>query len=82
MSYEIPPLSEAAQNFKLGKYQHYKGDYYQALYVGRIEKNHQECVIYKAEYGDEYIWIRPLDIFTEKVTYNGETTQRFKFITK
>lgn len=81
MSHKIPSLSTEAQKFRLGKYQHYKGDYYIALYIGRIEDTHEECVIYKAEYGNKYIWVRPLSIFTEHVNLNDKTIERFKYIT-
>ena len=82
MSHEIPPLSETAQNFQLGRYQHYKGDFYQALHIGRIEENHEECVVYQAEYGNNEIWIRPLSIFTEMVNLNDKEVPRFKLITE
>lgn len=80
MSKELPPLSKQAQEFIPGTYRHYKGHLYMAMVVGRIEATHEEVVIYQALYGDELVWVRPLNEFTEIIDKDGEKTQRFTLL--
>lgn len=49
-----------------------------ALCIARDEETHEELVIYQAQYEQQYIWARPLDIFTEIIEYNGHKIPRFK----
>ncbi len=70
---------------KKGKYQHYKGKFYQVLGVGRHSETLEEFVIYQAiydspEFGKNSIWIRPKLMFLEEVEIEGKKIQRFKFI--
>lgn len=43
-------LDEDKSTIKPGKYQHYKGNYYEVLYIGRHSENLEEFVVYKALY--------------------------------
>jgi hypothetical protein len=36
--------------------------------------------VYKALYGDGGVWVRPLSMWNETVTVNGETMPRFSYI--
>ncbi|MCX6791152.1 MAG: DUF1653 domain-containing protein, partial [Candidatus Gribaldobacteria bacterium] len=56
----IPLWSENAQNLKRGVYQHYKGNFYEVLGVARHSETLEEMVVYKALYGDNDVWVRPL----------------------
>jgi hypothetical protein len=80
MNKETPPLSEKAQNFKLGTYKHYKGEVCKTLGVGRNSENiSEEFVVYQSlEKG--LIWIRPLDMFMENVNLDGKIIPRFEYI--
>ena len=42
----------------------------------------EQVVVYQALYGSNKIWVRPLNMFFEKVTLNGIEIERFKEITK
>ncbi|GAA5137032.1 DUF1653 domain-containing protein [Thalassotalea piscium] len=66
------------EDFKLGRYQHFKGNYYQVLHLARDSETEEFFVVYQPEYGDREIWIRPLTMFTEKITRDGKKFQRFK----
>lgn len=66
------------EDFKLGRYQHFKGNYYQVLHLARDSETEEFFVVYQPEYGDREIWIRPLTMFTEKITRDGKKLQRFK----
>ncbi len=76
---ELKPFSEQAQAFtKDAIYEHYKGMRYQFLAVARHSETLEEMVVYKALYGDYGIWVRPLEMFVETVTVDGEIVPRFK----
>lgn len=70
---------------KLGKYRHYKGKEYEVIGVGKHSENLENLVIYKAlynsdEFGNEALWIRPKDMFMEKVVFEGNEVNRFEYI--
>ncbi len=66
--------------FKVGKYKHYKGFDYQVLHVATHTETGEELVVYQSLYGGMEIWVRPLDMFTETVTVDGAEQPRFKYI--
>ena len=70
-------LSPEARNLKLGIYQHYKGNKYQVLGVAIHSETLEEMVIYKALYGEEITWVRPLKMFLENVEVDGKSKPRF-----
>lgn len=69
------------ENFpKKGVYRHYKGNFYELLYIATHSETLENMVVYKALYGDEEIWVRPLSMWSEIVTLkNGEKTERFTY---
>lgn len=67
---------------KLGKYQHYKGNYYEVLGVAHHSETLEELVVYIALYkhkiyGDNSIWVRPKKMFLETVLIDGKEILRF-----
>ena len=65
---------------KLGKYQHFKGNFYQVIHVARHSETEEYLVIYHPYDTPTDIWARPLAMFTETVIKEGNKFQRFKFI--
>ncbi len=65
---------------KPGRYRHYKGNEYTVLGVARHSETLEEVVVYRQEYGDRGLWIRPAAMFAETVTVNGTTTPRFQYL--
>lgn len=65
---------------KPGKYQHFKGNFYQVLHVAKHSETEEEFVVYQPLYGDRDIWIRPLAMFDEEITRDGKTFKRFSFV--
>jgi len=61
-----------------GKYQHYKGNYYQVIGIAKHSESLEELVVYKALYGDNQLWVRPRQMFLEQVTWDGKTQPRFR----
>lgn len=67
---------------KLGKYQHYKGNFYEVIGVARHSETLEELVVYRAlydhpEYGDNSLWVRPKAMFLETVVVDGKEMLRF-----
>ena len=68
------------KGIKPGRYRHYKGPEYIVFGTARHSETEEEMVVYRTDYGARDYWIRPLPMFTETVTVNGETKPRFEFI--
>jgi hypothetical protein len=71
------------EDIKPGKYQHYKGNYYEFIGVARHSETLEELVIYRAlyeskEFGKDALWARPKKMFQETVSFEGKTVPRFK----
>jgi hypothetical protein len=64
---------------KLGLYRHYKGATYQVLDLVRHSETEEELVLYRALYGERGLWVRPLAMFTQTVTVEGQQVPRFAF---
>ena len=65
---------------RLGKYKHFKGNLYQVLAVAKHSETCEEYVVYKALYGNQEIWIRPKEMFFEKIERDGVWLSRFEYI--
>ena len=63
-----------------GIYRHYKGNEYEVLMMAQHSETEKWMVVYRALYGDFGIWIRPYEMFIEKVEVNGELQDRFTFL--
>jgi hypothetical protein len=63
-----------------GRYRHYKGRDYIVLGVARHSETEEQVVVYRTDYGDRSLWVRPLAMFTESVCVDGQTLPRFRFI--
>lgn len=67
--------------FKKGIYQHYKGSQYEVLDLVRHSETEQWMVLYRPFYGQGMLWVRPLDMFYEKITdAQGLSVDRFKWL--
>jgi hypothetical protein len=65
---------------KPGIYQHYKGKLYHVMEVGRHSESLDLYVVYRALYGSYALWVRPLELFFEKVNVGGVLKPRFIFL--
>ena len=79
MSKEIG-LSKKARDLRLGKYRHYKGKEYEVIGVVFNSESLEEMVLYMASYGQRLMWVRPLEMFLEKVNIKGKKVKRFEFL--
>jgi hypothetical protein len=60
-----------------GRYWHYKGNEYTVLGVARHSETLEELVVYRQEYGERGLWVRPASMFAETVEVEGQTVPRF-----
>ncbi len=73
------------EEIKLGKYQHYKGNFYKVLGAAKHTETMEDFVVYKSlsgspEFPSGTLWIRPKEMFLGQVEVNGQKVTRFKFI--
>ena len=62
-----------------GIYRHFKGNRYELIDVATHSETLEPMVIYRALYGDNDLWVRPLSMWTETVMHNGKKMKRFEF---
>jgi len=62
-----------------GRYRHYKGKEYTVIGVARHSETQEEMVVYRQEYGDHSLWVRPEAMFLEMVEVNGQSLPRFHY---
>jgi hypothetical protein len=65
---------------KAGRYRHFKGKEYEVITVAKDSETLEEMVVYRALYGECGYWVRPLTMFCETVTVEGQTMPRFQYI--
>lgn len=73
---ELPPLPR----LPVGRYRHYKGNYYWVLGVARHSETLEPMVVYRPiplEEKDEEFWVRPFEMFTGTVDLDGHQIPRF-----
>ena len=63
-----------------GTYRHYKGNEYTVIGIARHSETDEELVVYRPEYGDGSLWVRPLAMFQEMVTVEGKELPRFQLL--
>lgn len=67
---------------KIGRYRHFKGMEYEVLCLAKDSETTEDMVVYRALYGEGTVWVRPLTMFLETVTRNGQCMPRFTYIDK
>ena len=63
-----------------GRYRHYKGRDYIVLGIARHSETEEELVVYRLDYGDRGLWVRPRAMFTETITHDGNCVPRFQYV--
>ncbi len=63
-----------------GRYRHYKGNEYTVLGVARHSETEEELVVYRQDYGERGLWVRPKDMFLESVEVDGNPVPRFAYL--
>ena len=66
-------------------YKHYKGNKYEVVGVAKHSETLEEMVIYKALYkieghDENFLWVRPKEMFLEEVELGGKKVPRFEYL--
>ena len=69
-------------NIKNGIYQHYKGNKYEVIGIAKHSETLEDLVVYEALYDNKVskLWVRPLEMFLEKIEKDGKLINRFEFV--
>lgn len=69
---------------KTGLYEHFKGKRYEVIGLARHSETLEPLVIYKALYKGDFpegsLWVRPLAMFQENVSVGGRQVPRFRWL--
>lgn len=63
-----------------GLYRHYKGGEYDVIDIAIHSETEEQMVLYRPRYGERALWVRPLAMFEEMVSVDGQQVQRFSFV--
>ena len=63
-----------------GRYRHYKGNDYIVIGVARHSETDEELVVYRPTYGEQGLWVRPLEMFRETVEVDDKRVPRFQLV--
>ena len=66
------------QDIKPGKYQHYKGNFYEVLSLASHSETLEPMVVYRALYGERGVWVRPASMWNEEVETPEGMMKRFR----
>lgn len=64
-----------------GIYKHFKGDYYLVEDIANHSETKEKYIVYRRLYGDNSLWIRPLDMFLSEVDHEKypNVKQNYRF---
>lgn len=69
---------------RIGKYKHFKGDVVEVIGKALHSETLEEFVIYKhisgKRVGESHYWVRPIEMFFEKVVVDQKEVSRFEFV--
>lgn len=80
MTNEERATDPSPDSLRPGRYRHYKGKFYTVLGVARHSETEERLVVYRQEYGDGSMWVRPLAMFVETVANGCVIERRFAYV--
>ena len=81
MQHGLEKTDPTIEPLKIGRYRHYKGQFYQVLATARHSETREWLVVYRCLYDDYSLWVRPFEMFVESIVLeNGVQVPRFSFV--
>lgn len=75
-------IAKTMSEVQPGRYQHYKGHFYEVIGTARHSETLEEMVVYQAlyesEFGKDALWVRSKEMFAELVQVDGKNVPRFR----
>jgi len=65
---------------KIGRYRHYKGQEFTVIGVAVHTETEEELIVYRKEFDDHGLRVRPKDQFLGMVEVEGEMVPRFQYL--
>lgn len=65
---------------RAGTYKHFKGGLYKVISIAKHSETLEKMVVYRSLKDEDQLWVRPLEMFKEKVEVEGKLVPRFEFI--
>ena len=64
-----------------GLYRHFKNRYYIVEGIAYDSETQEKMVVYRAQYGDNSLWVRPLKMFLSEVDHDKypDVKQKYRF---
>lgn len=78
----VKSMLDEVRPIRVRYFRHFKGNVYRLWKVAKDSETLERMVVYQALYGQHRYWVRPEQMFFERVTWNGETFPRFAEIKK
>ena len=69
-----------SEELKIGRYKHYKGNFYQVEGIATHSETEEKMAVYRPLYGEGALWVRPLTMFLEEVKIEGKSQARFAYV--
>lgn len=77
----LKELQDLKSRINVGdRFYHFKHpeSFYRVVAVGFIENNEEPCIVYQAEYGDKFTWVRTeAEFFSKAKLEDGTEVDRF-----
>lgn len=68
------------RSIRPGRYRHFKGGEYRVLFTARHSETGEDMVVYQALYGEMGFWVRPAEMWLERVERLDYAGPRFTYI--
>lgn len=69
----------AEKTVPTGRWRHFRGGEYEVLGIATHSETLEPMVVYRAEYGEGGLWVRPAEMWNETVTRDGKRVPRFTY---
>ena len=74
----LPPFTPTRK----GQYRHYKGLRYEVIDTVRHSETLEPMTLYRAQYGEQGLWVRPAAMFAQEVVIDGVRQPRFTWLSE